>query len=57
MGMRKLGAAGPEASALGLGCMTMIAIYGAKSPDDFAPIDFSPAGERYAPAVMGLLNG
>ena len=32
MKVRKLGAAGPEVSALGLGCMTMIPIYGASDP-------------------------
>lgn len=53
MRMRELGAAGPAVSARGLGCMTMITIYGA-SLDDFAPIDFTPAGERYAPATMGF---
>lgn len=57
MRMRKLSAAGPAVSALGLECMTVIPLYGAKTPDDFAPIDFTPTGERYAPARMGLLNG
>ncbi len=57
MRMRKLDAAGPAVSALGLECMAMIPLYGAKSPDDFAPIDFTPTGERYAPAMMGLHNG
>lgn len=50
MRMRELGAAGPAVSVRCLGCMTVIAIYGAKSLDDFAPIDFNPPGERYAPA-------
>ena len=54
MRLRKLGATGPAASALGLECMTIIAIYRAKSPGDFAPIDFTPTGERYAPAMMGF---
>ncbi len=54
MRMRELGAAGPAVSARGLGCMAMISIYGAKSLDDFAPIDFIPKGERQAQAMMGF---
>lgn len=43
MRMRELGAAGPAVSARGLGCMTMITIYGA-SLDDFAPHRLHPDG-------------
>lgn len=36
MKTRRLGAQGPEVSAMGLGCMTMIPIYGASDPQEAA---------------------
>lgn len=36
MKARRLGAQGPEVSAMGLGCMTMIPIYGASDPQEAA---------------------
>lgn len=36
MKTRRLGARGPEVSAMGLGCMTMIPIYGASDPQEAA---------------------
>jgi aryl-alcohol dehydrogenase-like predicted oxidoreductase len=55
---RKLGAGGPEVSAVGLGCMAMSGVYGAADrgeSEQAVPAD-AAAGDRYGAPQMANLD-